>query len=395
MLLLFCGALMLVFTCRSLPVRQDESDKRRAALQLLLSSVFAALSGNMAACLIFCELRLQKAVRLILPPVMYLLLRVGGSVLSAGGFGAALRNSQLREDGTGGTPAVLLLRMLILLALTMLILLAERLVGNYLSARNETARVVAVTAVNELYEKKLNRELVMKNYLADKTARLEERENISRNIHNSVGHSITAAIMALDAADMLLDTAPEKAREKLEAANRRIHTSLDSIRQAVRMLDGESRLISAHDFICGLENLAESFRMDTALQIRMDASDIAPELSLPHEYGEFLTGAVSELLANGVRHGNADVFTIYISADSAHIRVSVLDNGTGDFSPQNARRKIESGYGLKKLISFAEKCGGSAVFENNHGFRSVITLPLYRESVKTERAESFVKEFLL
>ena len=58
-------------------------------------------------------------------------------------------------------------------------------------------------SISEMREKKLNRELAKANYLADKNARLTERENISRNIHNSVGHSITAAIMTLDAADML------------------------------------------------------------------------------------------------------------------------------------------------------------------------------------------------
>ena len=89
-------------------------------------------------------------------------------------------------------------------------------------------------------QKKLAKELVIKNYLADKNARLEERENISRNIHNSVGHSITAAIMTLDAADMLYDTAPDKAREKMNTANERIRTGLEAIRQAVRVLDSNN-----------------------------------------------------------------------------------------------------------------------------------------------------------
>ena len=63
--------------------------------------------------------------------------------------------------------------------------------------------------LNEMHEKRLNQELTKQNYLADKNARLVERENISRNIHNSVGHSITAAIMTLDAADMLYDVMVE------------------------------------------------------------------------------------------------------------------------------------------------------------------------------------------
>ena len=121
-----------------------------------------------------------------------------------------------------------------------------------------------------MYSKKLNQELVIKNYLADKNARLEERENISRNIHNSVGHSITAAIMTLDAADMLFDTAPKLAREKMNIANDRIRTSLDSIRHAVRVLDNENKFITVNDFISELVAVTDSFVMDTMIKIYTD-----------------------------------------------------------------------------------------------------------------------------
>lgn len=33
----------------------------------------------------------------------------------------------------------------------------------------------------------------------------------------------------------------------------------------------------------------------------------------------------------------------------------------------------------EKMISFAQKCGGSVVFENTYGFKVVVTLPLYPE----------------
>lgn len=352
-MLLSCGLLMPCFTRRSL---SEEQGGLRLLLQLLFSVIFIVFSGNGAAYLILYELRIGRAAQLFLPAGAYLALWLisGGSAIPA-----------------------LLLNMLILCALAFLLAFAERLAAGYLAAKGETERAMSVTAMGELYEKKLNQELVMKNYLADKNARLQERESISRNIHNSVGHSITAAIMTLDAADMLFETDPERAREKMNAANRRIHSSLDSIRQAVRVLDSESEFVSIYDFIGGLNELTDSFAMDTMLQIRTDFSDIPPDLLIPHEYGEFLNGAVRELLTNGVRHGSADSFTVRLAADSGHIRISVSDNGTSDFSPQNASVKIQNGYGLKKLISYAERCGGRAEFENENGFQSVITLPLY------------------
>ena len=76
---------------------------------------------------------------------------------------------------------------------------------------------------------------------------------------------------------------------------------LDCIRQAVRILDGESSFLLLGDFIDSLRELAENFMIDTAGKILLDTADIQPDLLLPREYGEFLNGAVSELLTNGVR----------------------------------------------------------------------------------------------
>lgn len=353
--LLLCGIHMMLMTVRSL---SDSPCRLLTLAQLALSVVYALISGRAAACLVFCILREKKVFRIAFPALFY------------GAVQAALGRLSL---------PVILFYCCGLLGAASLIHLTEALVLDYLSAKNRIAGAVIVTAVNEMYEKKLNQELTIKNYLADKNARLEERENISRNIHNSVGHSITAAIMTLDAADMLFDSAPVRAREKMNAANERIRGSLASIRHAVRVLDADSVFISAGDFISEVTAVTESFVMDTMIKIRTDLSDIPTELTIPHEHTEFLTGALQELLSNGVRHGNADMFTVGVTADSGHIRLSVADNGKSDFSPNNARERISSGFGIKKLISYAEKCGGSAVFENENGFRAAVTLPLYKE----------------
>jgi hypothetical protein len=54
----------------------------------------------------------------------------------------------------------------------------------------------------------------------------------------------------------------------------------------------------------------------------------------------------------------------------------VSDNGTSDFSNANSNVKIENGFGLKKIISYTEKCGGMCGFCNENGFQSVVELPI-------------------
>lgn len=353
--MLICGTLMLLLTVSSL---EDAPCRTHTVICHILCGIFAAVSGGLFPCLIFYICRTKKVFQITLPAAFYLAVHT------------AAKSASLPE---------ILLGVLILLAAALAISLAEQLMLGYLTAAEQTGKTVSVTAVNEMYEKKLNRELVVKNYLADKNARLEERETISRNIHNSVGHSITAAVMTLDAADMLFDTDPDRAREKMNTANERIRESLGAIRHAVRVLSPDITLVSADDLISELTDVIDSFVTDTMIKASADLSDIDPELLIPHEHTEFLTGAVQELLTNGVRHGKANSFTVSLAADSSHIKLSVSDNGGSDFSEKNAYERIRNGFGLKKLISYAEGCGGSAVFENNGGFNAVITLSLYKE----------------
>ena len=357
--LLLPGVLFIIFTIRSL----SDNDRQGVLLlvaQIVVTMLFLLPADNLFVFLILYEVRLPKwkTLQVVLPAFTY------------GVVQPVMRNQALPQVLCGA---------IFLAVLSFMLAVAEKMMVSYMFARNQMIHAVRTTAVNEMYEKKLNQELILKNYLADKNARLEERESISRTIHNSVGHSIMAAIMTLDAADMLFGTAPEKAHEKMNAANERIRSSLESIRHAVRLLDHEGGRISIGDFLSAINAVTERLVMDTMIKIRTDFPDAESSFSIPHEHAEFLVGAVQEILVNGVRHGAADLFTISLTIDSRHIRLSVWDNGKSDFSPQNAQDRIRNGFGLKKLLSYAERCGGSAFFTNQNGFKSTITLPLLEE----------------
>ena len=352
------GILLCLVCDRSL---KDERSKILDLMELSASLVFSLLSGCFMVYLVLYQCRMfkQKYVRILLPAVIYI---IAGFV-----------------QGSEAVPKLILYSLVLLLTATILYILSL-LIEKYMMAKNQISSVVSVTAINEMYVKKLNQELVIKNYLADKNARLEERENISRNIHNSVGHNITAAIMTLDAADMLFDTAPLQARDKMNVANERIRTSLSSIRQAVRVLDSENKFVSIEDFVGELTAVVDSFVMDTMIKIHTDFEDIVSGVLIPHEHTEFLTGAVQELLSNGVRHGNADIFTVTVISDRSNLKVKVADNGKSDFGCDNQRERIDKGFGLKKLISYVKKCGGTIMFLNENGFKTEISLKL----IKTE-----------
>ena len=160
-------------------------------------------------------------------------------------------------------------------------------------------------------------------------------------------------------------------------ANDRIRGSLESIRRAVRVLDDETKAIAASDLKADMESIIHEFVMDRTYRVDHDFSRLPDGGKIPGEHAVFLTGALQEFLTNGVKHGHATEYVVIMIGDSAHIRLEVSDNGTGDFNADNRDNRIRNGFGIKKIISYAEKNGGKTEFSNGHGFRSIVELPIY------------------
>ena len=361
-------------------------------IKCITASLFALFSGGFWGFFIFVVIDELKAwMIVVLAEVIYICSNI---------------ISYISDVPTGREVAKMLIFSLIIAA-GHAILLALKAVIRQNFIRNIAAKErIMKSNINEMHEKRLNRELTIKNYLAEKNARLVERENISRNIHNSVGHSITAAIMTLDAADMLYDVKPDEARKRMNDANERMRGSLESIRRAVRTLDVETGTISVIDLKASMDAIIDEFVMDTEMKVDKiyempnkiyvsdadklsekalpddnagvsgEEEDRSVEIPIPREHAEFLTGVLKEFLTNGVKHGNATEYVVLLKGDSAHISLVVKDNGKSDFTPENSRRRIENGFGIKKIISYVERCGGKAVFTNENGFKSEVELPI-------------------
>lgn len=348
------GLLMVLTTYESF-----DEDKSRAlfALEFILMTFFAVLSGGFAGFIVFFFLKMvREYIRIIMGVCLFLLTAL-----------VIYKNMPL---------AMCIVKTLLLTAAFCFLILMYYLMERIEKRKAQEDEKLTASNVSEMHEKRLNEQLVMQSFLAEKNARLVERENISRNIHNSVGHSITAAIMTLDAADMLYDVRPEEARKRMNDANTRIRGSLESIRRAVRVLDEDSAEILAGDLKCEMENIINEFVMDTNIRVDQDFSQLMEDIRIPHDHAVFLTGALQEMLTNGVKHGNASEFVVILLGDTAHVRIEVSDNGHSDFDSLNSKSRIENGFGIRKIISYAEKCGGKTAFVNDNGFRGMIELPI-------------------
>ena len=243
-------------------------------------------------------------------------------------------------------------------------------------------QALTAAAVEALEQRSLREEIAKNQKVNENNARLEERERISRDIHNYVGHTLSAATVTLDAASLLVPSDKEKALEKIDSANSRVHEAISSVRSVVRTLDAEDDRIALDDYLLSLEKMIDEFKSDTTYKVYHNFSQVKSKTRIPIQTASFLSSSLSELLTNGVKHGHADLFVITFILDTGHIRLKVQDNGCGwgklDFNEKKLR--LNNGFGLRKIKEYTEGCGGSFDIESEDGFTVDLSLPFEEEN---------------
>ncbi|SHH87809.1 Signal transduction histidine kinase [Sporobacter termitidis DSM 10068] len=218
--------------------------------------------------------------------------------------------------------------------------------------------------------------LELRNSMTEKVTRYEEREKISRDIHNSVGHTITAAIMAIEAAEAIRSVSTEMADAKVAVAGERMRESLQVIRDSVRLVDSRDTSVSLGDLVKTLTICLRQFEMDANVRIHNNFGDMPRDIlgmSINAEQARFLYGAAQECLTNSVKHGKAGDVTLNISIVSDYIEMVTADNGNGKPPPESGENK---GFGLKKIDAYLKANGGHMTFKSGPGVTVTIWLPI-------------------
>ncbi len=252
------------------------------------------------------------------------------------------------------------------------------LIASLFKSSNEKLKKALVSsALDSLYERKLRQRLAIQQQISQRNVRLEERERISLDIHNSVGHTLSAASVALDAASVLASQDIDKAMEKIDQANTRVHEAISSIRSAVRTLDSEEDLVFVDDYLRSLRELTKNFTLDTEVLVRDNFNQIDDKGTITIGLAAFLRNATSEMLTNGVKHGGATSFDILLKFDSSNLSLQIRDNGFGwgEVTYDKRQERIRNGYGLRKMNEYVDMAGGNMTFSGSESFEVEITLP--------------------
>lgn len=184
------------------------------------------------------------------------------------------------------------------------------------------------------------------------SALLEDREQISRDLHDSVLQSLYAIGLSLEMAQKISPPLPPTAAQARTHAIEQLNRLIHEIRGTIHRL--ENGTIQTFNLAEELASLQHIYQQAGGLTITLELQTGAMDLLTLEEEQEILH-IVREALSNSVRHAHATHIAIALKTRGKRIRLTIDDNGIGfDLSAQHRR-----GYGLTNMDARARKLGGA------------------------------------
>lgn len=182
--------------------------------------------------------------------------------------------------------------------------------------------------------------------------RLLEREQLARELHDTVAHHVSAIAIRAQAGRVVAASDPSAALDALLVIEAEASRTLDEMRLMVGNLrDDDAPSLTPQQGVADLERLARSVgdRPRVALKLSGDLADLGPSVDAA------IYRIAQESITNAVRHArHATVIDVRVSGDDPNvIRLIVHDDG------EAAAGRNPLGYGLVGMTERAMLLGGS------------------------------------
>jgi two-component system NarL family sensor kinase len=246
-------------------------------------------------------------------------------------------------------------------------LIEERSLIDAISER--LGRIIARKRAEETLQKSERQLRLLSSRLL--TAQENERKGIARELHDSIGNSLTVIKMALEQVySQSVNSAAMPGVQSLEAA---ILLVRETIREVRRMQTGlrpplldHLGIVATISWICGeFKKLYSGIRVEE--QTSIEEKDVPDALRI------VIFRVLQEAFNNIAKYANADLVRVSIKKTDGKIELAIGDNGVGfDVEHVKSLGNSHGGFGLTTMKERTELSGGSFSIESNKGAGSII-----------------------
>jgi len=202
-----------------------------------------------------------------------------------------------------------------------------------------------------------HRQLRQYALLVENQAALQERNRIAREIHDSVGHYLTAQSIQLENAVVFLAQDPPKAQGYVKEAQRLGKEALKDVRHSVSALRADP--LKGKTLEAALRELLQEVKQTTG--IRLEAK-FKVKSAISKKCSTALYRVVQEALTNVARHSQATRVQVYVMEVSGMVCLRLQDNGRGFERDLNS-----TGFGLQGMQDRIQAIGGRFEIKSEMG----------------------------
>lgn len=200
----------------------------------------------------------------------------------------------------------------------------------------------------------------------EELAVLRERDRISREIHDTVGHTLSTLNIQIQALPFLVKSDKDKAIEMLNDMYTYSKNGLEDVRRAVRELSPIS--FENNNSIFVLKELANNFQKNTGIKVEFNT--LKSDYTFTSDQNLSIYRIIQEALNNSLRHGKATLVEINVHFTEKEVVLNIKDNGKGV-------EDLKLDFGLRGMQERVNNLGGNIEFfsEKNNGFEINVIFP--------------------
>ena len=210
-----------------------------------------------------------------------------------------------------------------------------------------------------------NNQLQIYATVTEKMGETKERNRLAREIHDTLGHTLTGISAGIDACIATVEKSPEDTKKQLEVISKVTREGISEIRRSVNHLRPDA-----------LEHLSLEYAITKMI---MDINSLSntkvffqsdiKALKFDPDEENAVYRVVQESLTNAIRHGRATKIWIKIRKENSEIILTIQDNGQGC-------KTFNLGFGTRHIIERIEMLNGTVKFENSDGFLVSARIPI-------------------
>lgn len=212
---------------------------------------------------------------------------------------------------------------------------------------------------------KVNKELECMIEENEKLVEIRERNRIAREIHDTMGHTLTGIIAGIDACIALAEGSPKVLKEQLKLISEVSRKGVADIRASVSSLRPDT--LERLNLNQALLGLIENTRKVMGVEVEYTCNE--EELKLAEDEENAIYRIIQEGITNAIRHGMATKIKVLVEKRQYEIYLKISDNGIGC-------AEIKEGFGISHMKERAEMLNGTVSFKNDEGFEIEALVPI-------------------